>query len=311
MFLQVHTDEGVTGNGQPYSIGPDEAIVATIDAMNPWFVGQDPSRIEWLLRRAKNTMRFPLGQVAWSALSGIDHALWDIAGKVAGEPVYSLFGGPTRDRVRVYHGTHGDSPESLVERALELGDEGYSAFKTSPFPPNWPELPWGQVLREAEARISALRDAVGDSAGIAIDIHVKIREPARALELVNVLTPYRLMFVEEPARAEYIGSTARLRQEFRVALATGENLYGIARYAELLDAEAVDIIQPDLLCLRRPAGGEEDSRHRRGALRNGGASQSPRPAVDRHGRAPGRKHPQLHDPGVGFRSQAEESRIRG
>ena len=56
------------------------------------------------------------------------------------------------------------------------------------------------------------------------------------------------MFVEEPARAEFIGSTARLRQEFRVALATGENLYGIARFAELLDADAVDIIQPDLLC---------------------------------------------------------------
>ena len=110
MFLQVLTDEGITGNGQPYSIGPDEAIVATIDAMKPWFQGQDPSRIEWLLRRAKNTMRFPLGQVAWSALSGIDHALWDIAGKVAGEPVYSLFGGATRDRVRVYHGVHGDSP---------------------------------------------------------------------------------------------------------------------------------------------------------------------------------------------------------
>ena len=148
VFLQVLTDEGVTGNGQPYSIGPDEAIVATIDAMKPWFLGQDPSRIEWLLRRAKNTMRFPLGQVAWSALSGIDHALWDIAGKVAGEPVYSLFGGATRDRVRVYHGVHGDSPDALVERALELKDEGYTAFKTSPFPAKWSELPWGQVLRE-------------------------------------------------------------------------------------------------------------------------------------------------------------------
>ena len=248
VFLQVLTDEGVTGNGQPYSIGPDEAIVATIDAMKPWFLGQDPSRIEWLLRRAKNTMRFPLGQVAWSALSGIDHALWDIAGKVAGEPVYSLFGGATRDRVRVYHGVHGDSPDALVERALELKDEGYTAFKTSPFPAKWSELPWGQVLREAEARISALREAIGDSAGIAIDIHVKVREPSKALELVKVLTPYRLMFVEEPARAEFIGSTARLRQEFRVALATGENLYGIARFAELLDADAVDIIQPDLLC---------------------------------------------------------------
>ena len=248
IFLQIITDEGVTGAGQPYSIGPDESIVGMIEAIKPWFIGQDPARIEWLLRRAKNTMRFPLGQVAWSALSGIDHALWDIAGKVAEEPVYSLLGGPTRDRVRVYHGVHGESPQSLADRALQLQAEGYTAFKTSPFPPNWPEMPWAMVLREAEARIAALRNALGESAGIAIDVHVKLREPAKALELVRALTPYRLMFVEEPARAEFIESTALLRRDFRVALATGENLYGIARFAELLDADAVDIIQPDLLC---------------------------------------------------------------
>jgi galactonate dehydratase len=75
VFLQVLTDEGITGNGMPYSIGPDEGVLGVIENMAPWFVGQDPSRIEWLLRRAKNTMRFPLGPAAWSALSGIDHAL--------------------------------------------------------------------------------------------------------------------------------------------------------------------------------------------------------------------------------------------
>ena len=117
VFLHVFTDEGITGVGQPYSIGPDEAILGTIDNVKPWFVGQDPSRIEWLLRRAKNTMRFPLGPAAWSALSGIDHALWDIAGKAAGVPVYRLFGGPTRKRVRVYHGVSGDTPEACAQNA--------------------------------------------------------------------------------------------------------------------------------------------------------------------------------------------------
>ena len=79
-------------------------------------------------------------------------------------------------------------------------------------------------------------------------MHTVIREPAKAVELVKALVPYRLMFVEEPAGAEFIATTARLRREFRVALATGENLYGAARYAELMDADAVDIIQPDILC---------------------------------------------------------------
>jgi|TARA_B110000495_G_scaffold32168_1_gene24936 galactonate dehydratase len=248
IFLEIETDEGITGVGEAYSIGPDRSVIAMIDEMKPWFVGQDPGRIEWLIRRAKNTMRFPLGQVAWSAISGIDLALWDIAGKAAGLPVYSLLGGKTRDRVRVYHGIYGDSPEEVGEHAVRLMDEGYSAFKTSPLPSNWREIPWRQTLREAEHRMSAIRDAIGDSPDLAVDVHVAIRETALSLELARVITPYRLMFIEEPARAEFIESSAALRREFRVALATGENLYGLHRFTELLNADAVDIIQPDLLC---------------------------------------------------------------
>jgi galactonate dehydratase len=248
IFLEIETDEGITGVGEAYSIGPDRSVIAMIDEMKPWFVGQDPGRIEWLIRRAKNTMRFPLGQVAWSAISGIDLALWDIAGKAAGLPVYSLLGGKTRDRVRVYHGIYGDSPEEVGEHAVRLMDEGYSAFKTSPLPSNWREIPWRKTLREAEHRMSAIRDAIGDSPDLAVDVHVAIRETALSLELARVITPYRLMFIEEPARAEFIESSAALRREFRVALASGENLYGLHRYTELLNADAVDIIQPDLLC---------------------------------------------------------------
>ena len=248
IFLEVHTDEGVTGVGEAYSIGPDRSVIAMIDEMRPWFVGQDPSRIEWLLRRAKNTMRFPLGQVAWSALSGIDLALWDIAGKRAGVPVYKLLGGATRDRVRVYHGIYGDSPQEVGEHAKSLMDEGYTAFKTSPLPSNWRQLPWQKVLRAADERMAGIRKIIGDSPDLAVDVHVAIREPVRSLELARVITPYRLMFIEEPARAEFIQSTAQLRKQFRVALATGENLYGVHRFTELLNADAVDIIQPDLLC---------------------------------------------------------------
>jgi galactonate dehydratase len=248
IFLEVETDEGITGVGEAYSIGPDRSVISMIDEMKPWFMGEDPSRIEWLIRRTKNTLRFPLGQVAWSAISGIDLALWDIAGKATRVPVYSLLGGKTRDRVRVYHGIYGDSPAGIGEHALQLMDEGYSAFKTSPLPSNWREIPWRRVLREADERMAAIRDAIGDSPDLAVDVHVAIRETALSLELARVITPYRLMFIEEPARAEFIESSAELRREFRVALATGENLYGIHRFTELLNADAVDIIQPDMLC---------------------------------------------------------------
>ena len=248
IFLHIETDEGITGLGEAYSIGPDRAVVAALEEMEPWFTGQDPLRIEWLLRRAKNNLRFPLGQVAWSALSGIDLALWDIAGKSAGLPVYRLFGGPTRDRVRVYHGIYGDSPAKTGEHALRLMDEGYTAFKTSPMPSNWREIPWRDVLKAADERMAAVRKAIGDGPDLAVDVHTAVREPWKALQLARTITPYRLMFIEEPARADFVASSAELRKAFRVALATGENLYGVQRYAELLDAGGVDIIQPDLLC---------------------------------------------------------------
>jgi galactonate dehydratase len=246
IFVQVHTDEGLVGVGEPYTIGPDEGILALLESIKPWFVGQDPSRIEWLLRRARNSMRFPQGPVGWSALSGIDHALWDIAGKAAGLPVYMLLGGRFRDRVRVYHGVQGRSPEELAENGLALIEEGYTALKTSPYGPEWRSLLWNEVLREAARRLEALRTAVGEDIDVGVDVHATLMEPVRAEQLTAALAPYRPMFVEEPVRPEHFPSFARLRERLQVPLATGENLYGLAQFVTLIDAQGVDIIQPDL-----------------------------------------------------------------
>jgi galactonate dehydratase len=95
--------------------------------------------------------------------------------------------------------------------------------------------------------VGTLRKAVGDHIDLAVDLHSTLREPARAKQISEALSDFRLMFVEEPVRPDYIPSTARLRRELRVPLATGENLFGITQFAELFDQDAVDIIQPDLL----------------------------------------------------------------
>lgn len=248
IFIQVETDSGIMGNGQPYSIGPDEAVLGTIENIRSWFIGQDPSRIEWLLRRAKNAIRFPPGPAEWSAISAIDHALWDILGKKTGLPLHRLLGGPTRKLVRVYHGVSGSTPNDCAEHAKRLLAEGYTAFKISPYPPEWSEMPWGSVLHSARERVGAVREAVGSSPDIAIDIHATQREPIRAREIIEVTSPYRLMFVEEPVRPDRVASSAAIHRDTRVPIATGENLFGIQRYAELLDAGGADIIQPDLLC---------------------------------------------------------------
>ena len=104
--------------------------------------------------------RFPGGSVVNAAISGIEHALWDIAGKAAGLPVYRLVGGKARDRVRVYQSVGGDSPEEAADDAIRLVQTyGYTALKMGPLPPGWHQMPWNRVLRETERRVGAVREA--------------------------------------------------------------------------------------------------------------------------------------------------------
>src|SRR5688500_11459116 len=109
-FVKVETDQGIHGIGEAYSAGPDEATVATINDFKRWLVGQDPRNIEHLWSTMYNFTRFPGGLVVNAAMSGIEHALWDISGKAAGLPVYMLLGGRCRDRIRVYQSAGGNEP---------------------------------------------------------------------------------------------------------------------------------------------------------------------------------------------------------
>src|SRR5262245_54471219 len=136
--------------------------------------------------------RFPGGSVVNAAISGIEHALWDIAGKAANLPVYRLVGGKCRDKIRVYQSPHGQTPEELAEHALALIEKyGYTSLKLGPLPPGYQNMPWNGLLRAAAARVEAVRRAVGDDIDLGIDPHATIFEPVRALELCQVLAPYR------------------------------------------------------------------------------------------------------------------------
>jgi galactonate dehydratase len=193
--------------------------------------------------------RFPGGSVVNAAISGIEHALWDISGKAAGLPVYRLLGGKCRERVRVYQSPHGSTPEELADNAVALIERyGYTALKLSPLPPQYQAMPWNAALRGAVARVEAVRRAVGDDIDIGLDPHARIFEPGRALELCTAVAPYRPMFVEEPLRPENVDALAKLAAHTDVPLATGEMLYTKYEFRDLIKSQAVDIIQPDV-CL--------------------------------------------------------------
>ena len=248
-FVKIHTDEGIHGVGEAYSCGPDKATVEVIHDFEEWLIGRDPRDIEGLWHLMYAGSRFPGGAVVNAAISGIEHALWDISGKAAGVPVYRLLGGKCREKVRVYQSPRGGTPEELAEHAVALIERyGYTALKLSPLPPNYQAIPWNAALRAAVARVEAVRRAVGDDIDIGVDPHARIFEPARALELCTALAPLQPFFIEEPLRPENYDALAKLSQHTNVPIATGEMLYTKYEFRDLIQLQAVDIVQPDV-CL--------------------------------------------------------------
>ena len=247
LFVRTETDDGIVGWGEAFSVGPDLAVAATIDHLKDWIVGDDPRDIERLWATMYQGLRFPPGSVGLAAISGIEHTLWDISAKALALPVYRLLGGRVRDRVRVYQGCSGPTPEKAAEKATALVEQyGYTALKMSPFPPDEHLKPWNQVLREGPRHMAAVREAVGDDVDIGLDAHAKVFEPMRALELARAVEPYNPFFFEEPIRPEGIREMAWLRRKSPIPIATGEALYAKFQFNDLLRQQAADIIQPDV-----------------------------------------------------------------
>lgn len=247
IFVKTETDEGLTGWGEAYCVRPDLGVAATIDYLKDWLVGQDPRNIESIWAEMYQGLRFPPGSIGLAAMSGIEHTLWDISAQALGLPVYKMLGGKVRDKIRVYQGVHGDTPEETAEHAQGLIEKyGYTGLKMSPYPPEPDKQLWNAVLRDGPKYLKAVRDAVGDDIDIGLDPHAKIFEPIRALELADAMAPYNPFFFEEPIRPENIQAMAYLRRKMTIPLATGECLYAKFEFNELMQAQAADIIQPDV-----------------------------------------------------------------
>lgn len=247
VLVKVQTDQGISGWGECYGVGPDLAIVPTLEYIFELVKGEDPRRIEFIIQKLFQQFRFPPGSIGLAAMSGLDHALWDISGKAAGLPVYMLLGGAVRDRIRVYRGISGGDAKRAADIAHKLNAEhGFTAFKASPFhlDPNLNR--WGRVCNAAARYFEELRNSCGEEWEFAFDPHAKIFEPIRALQLANALAPFDPYFYEEPLRPENRVAWARLRSQMQIPLATGESLYTRFEFLDLMSQNGVDIIQPDV-----------------------------------------------------------------
>ncbi len=244
VFVHLQTDEGISGIGEPSCVGKEQAVVGALRDLEHLIIGADPLAIERLLGDMTRTVIWRGGPVLSAAISGIEHALWDIKGKALGVPVWQLLGGRVRDRVECYAWIHGGEPNSYADDAHRRLEEGFRTVKFTPFEGTGFGFDVAHGQR-AEARVCAVRDAVGSDIGIAIDAH-GLLNPVNAVAMARRIAPFGILFYEEPILPESAAALADVRRRIDIPVATGERLFGRHAFRDLLVQEAVDVIQADV-----------------------------------------------------------------
>jgi 2-dehydro-3-deoxyphosphogalactonate aldolase len=274
-FVCVETDSGICGWGEMAFLGAHDhavsGLAAEVEAIAAaYFVGEDPLARQRLWSRCYQglTMHHP-DYVRVSILSGFDIALWDIAGKHYGAPVYQLLGGAYRDRIRTYSYIYDSAedterpnnpkssnlhldPEACAERAAAMVEEGFDALKFDPVPqrggltgPADPSHLTLDILDRAELTVRRVRETVGAGCDILIGTHGQMTTAA-AIRLARRMEPYDPLWFEEPVPPDNAAQMGRVAASTSIPIATGERLVTVWEFERLTAASAASIFQPDL-----------------------------------------------------------------
>jgi len=254
LFVQVHTDAGITGLGESGAWGYLEASDAVVQKYARYLVGQDPLRIEHHWQYLYRWSHFR-GAAVMGALSALDIALWDIAGKHFGVPCYQLLGGKCRDKARVYYHVFGSTKDQLVQGCVQAKEMGFTAVgHLTPFLDESHDVPYFKThadkMHDAIDTVRQYREAVGDQVDLCIEIHRRL-SPAEAITLARGIEPYFPFFYEDPILPDSLDAMALVAQSIHIPIATGERLHTIYEFEALLSRGAVQYVRPDV-CL---AGG--------------------------------------------------------
>lgn len=260
MFIKIETNQGITGYGEAVDAVGGTYFLAK--QLGEKLIGKNPINVNRLfddLRRVAQLAPFVGSQsgVFVAVLSAIDIALWDVAGKALGLPVYQLLGGKFRDSVHLY--THpvdnAGGPEKIAASCLAGKNAGYDAIKFwvdfSAFEddPNKQDA-YNRTYNNKElARlidtVAAVRSAVGPEMAVMIDMHTRFDLPT-ALRIVKALEPYNLTWIEEPVPAENMEVMREVVLSSSTPICNGENLFLTYQFEQLLQMKAADIIMPDV-----------------------------------------------------------------
>ncbi len=274
--IRITTDAGISGYGQAESSKP--YLKPHVLFYKDYLIGEDPTNVERIMMKIRKMGSFkPWG----SAVSAIEIALWDIAGKAAGLPVYKLLGGKIRDQVRCYNGgvrveRTGTEPKDYADWARKIRDlsQGFSIIKTafafhggmadipdfylgntepSVSPKNVPHSFRGTIteygLKYMIERVAAIKEGLGDKIGLALDCGPGF-VLSDAIRFANALEPYNLMWMEDMLTGDYTpyvmaDDYRELTRSTKTPIHTGEQIYLRQNFRELIDNHAVRIIGPD------------------------------------------------------------------
>ena len=247
LLVRVHTDEGIVGYGECSPMNVPLVREHLVHALERLVVGREPWDVEALVERMLVATYKLAGQSMAMAVSGIEIACWDIMGKAVGQPIYRLLGGAYRTQIPMYASSmrRDITPQDEARRLAGLVEKhGFRAVKVrvgSTFGFDQDAAP-GRSL----ALVREVRATLGDEVEIMVDGNSCYSAP-RAIELGRAIEPYRIFHFEEPCPYWDLEATARVAKALDMPVAGGEQDWDLRRFREMLEREAVDIVQPDLI----------------------------------------------------------------
>jgi L-alanine-DL-glutamate epimerase-like enolase superfamily enzyme len=261
LLVEIETDNGLVGIGEAGSAGGPLASTRVVveQELKPLLLGEDPLLIERLWQKMfQRSRQHGRRGIVMHAISGIDIALWDLAGKVAKLPLYRLFGA-YRDKVEAYASggfyQEGKDIAALADEAGRAVEQGYRAMKMKigrnpSTQTNLREMLAHDdlcvvSLEEDVERVAAVRHALGAEAKLMVDINCAW-SPALAMQMGKAMEPYHLYWIEEPVATDNIRGSAEVARTLTTAIAGYETEVGLYGFRELITQGAVDIVQPDI-----------------------------------------------------------------
>jgi galactonate dehydratase len=239
VLIKLTADDGTVGWGETYGIVAPDAVTAIIDdVLGPLLVGRDPRDPVVIQEDLYDLMRVRgfFGGFYVDAIAGIDIAIWDLFGKLVGQPVVKLLGGQRQERVPAYvSGLPGATLDARLALARDFRTRGFDAFKYAA------AVSFEGIVQE----MRVLREGLGPDVRLMVDLHWKFTAQ-EAIQLIDQLAPFRPYFVEAPCQPEDIDGQAQVGVSARVPLALGEELRTVFEYRPRMERRAMSIVQPEM-----------------------------------------------------------------